>query len=292
MLDYALEIEHFDLHLKKMIELLREKGELDNTIIIVTADNGMPFPRAKGLQYDYSTHLPLAVMWPAGIKNPGRTEHDLISIIDIAPTITRAASMQQSPGFEKTTGRPMQDIFENKKQTDRSFIVLGQERHDYGRPLNQGYPVRSVISDGYLYIHNFKPDLWPVGNPETGYLNTDGSPTKSMILNLRRHGADTTYWQLNFGLHPLEELYDLKTDRNCMFNIAQNPDKQVVRKRLKRKLFAELKEQKDPRMSGKGNVFDNYPFAEESSQNFYERYLRGEILNYQTKWVNPTDYER
>ena len=56
MLDYAFEIEHFDSHLVKMLEILKTKGELDNTIVIVTADNGMPFPRVKGQAYEYSNH--------------------------------------------------------------------------------------------------------------------------------------------------------------------------------------------------------------------------------------------
>ena len=47
MLDYAFEIEYFDNHLVKMLDLLEKKGELENTIVIVTADNGMPFPRVE-----------------------------------------------------------------------------------------------------------------------------------------------------------------------------------------------------------------------------------------------------
>ena len=78
LLDYAFEIEHFDKHLEKMLEVLEKRGELNNTLIIVTADNGMPFPRVKGQAYEYSNHLPLAVMWKKGIKNPGRAVFDLI----------------------------------------------------------------------------------------------------------------------------------------------------------------------------------------------------------------------
>ena len=77
ILDYAFEIEYFDNHLVKMIDILKKKGELENTIIIVTADNGMPFPRVKGQEYEYSNHMPLAIMWGKGIKNPGRTIYDL-----------------------------------------------------------------------------------------------------------------------------------------------------------------------------------------------------------------------
>lgn len=63
MLDYALELEHFDNHLVSILDALEEAGELDNTIVIVTADHGMPFPRCKGQEYEYSNHVPFAVMW-------------------------------------------------------------------------------------------------------------------------------------------------------------------------------------------------------------------------------------
>ena len=96
ILDYAFEIEHFDAHLVKMLDLLEQRGELDNTIVIVTSDNGMPFPRLKGQAYEYSNHMPLAIMWGKKIKNPGRLVTDFISFIDFAPTILEVAGISQS----------------------------------------------------------------------------------------------------------------------------------------------------------------------------------------------------
>ncbi len=58
--DYLFEIEWFDSHLARMIGMLRARGELDNTIIIVTSDNGMPFPGGKTTEYELGTHMPLA----------------------------------------------------------------------------------------------------------------------------------------------------------------------------------------------------------------------------------------
>ena len=85
MLDYALEIEHFDNHLERMLTALEERGQLQNTLVIVTADNGMPFPRVKGQEYEMSNHLPLAIMWPKQIAEPGRTINEFVSFIDYAP---------------------------------------------------------------------------------------------------------------------------------------------------------------------------------------------------------------
>ncbi len=93
MLDYALEVEHFDHHLEQMLTELESRGLLDNTLVVVTADNGMPFPRVKGQEYEMSNHLPLAIMWADGIRRPGRTIDDLVSFIDFAPTFLELAGV-------------------------------------------------------------------------------------------------------------------------------------------------------------------------------------------------------
>ncbi|HSH09657.1 MAG TPA: sulfatase [Oceanipulchritudo sp.] len=295
MLDYAFEIEYADQQLGEILKILEERGQLDNTLIVVTADNGMPFPRCKGLEYEYSNHLPLAIMWKAGIRNPGRSESGFVSFVDFAPTFLKVAGVDwASSGMEPTSGKDLVEIFEDSyRKQDRSYILLGQERHDYGRPGNQGYPIRSIIRNGFLYMHNFKPDLWPAGNPETGYLNTDGSPTKTVILNMRREDADSHYWQLNFGKNPQEQLYHIAVDPECLVNLASREDYLPLKESLRAQLFADLARQGDPRVVGPdGDVFDRYPWSEgDTAKDFYERYMAGQIKEYQTGWVEPTDYE-
>ncbi len=94
--DYLAEIQWFDRHLQSMIDLLRERGELDNTIIVVTSDNGMPFPRAKANLYEYGTHEPLAIYWGKNIPN-GRRVSDLVSFTDFAPTFLETAGIPVPP---------------------------------------------------------------------------------------------------------------------------------------------------------------------------------------------------
>lgn len=294
MLDYAYEIEYYDKQLVKMLDEIERLGELENTVVVVTSDNGMPFPRCKGLQYEYSNHMPLAIMWLSGIKDPGRISPEYVSFIDFAPTFLELAGVEWiKSGMAESPGKSLTDIFiKSEKLKDRSYILLGQERHDYGRPLNQGYPVRSIIKDGFLFQINFKPDLWPAGNPETGYLNTDGSPTKTFIINQRRNGTDISYWNKCFGKHPEEELYNLSIDPECLINLASVESYQKVKDDMKKILVNDLQLQADPRISDNGDVFDNYPFDNAADWNFYERYMNGEIEKYQTNWVNPSDYEK
>ena len=294
MLDYAFEIEHFDTHLVRIIEQLETAGELENTLIVVTSDNGMPFPRVKGNEYEFSNHLPLAIMWPKGIKNPGREITDFVSFIDLAPTFLEVAQLApENSTMASLTGESLLPIFESEKAgrviESRDRVLIGKERHDAGRPDDQGYPIRGIVTDEWLYLRDYEPDRWPAGDPVTGYLNTDGSPTKTWILDARRSGENTDYWDLNFGKLPGEELYDVAKDPDCVTNLAESEAHQEIKTELADRMKSELLQQEDPRMEGKGAIFDNYPIATDSA-NFYERFMNGEPTN--AGWVNESDFEK
>ncbi len=294
MLDYAFELEYFDQHLQRILNLLEERGMKDNTLVVVTADNGMPFPRVKGQEYEMSNHLPLAIMWPAGIQHPGRTIDDYVSFIDFAPTFIELAGLQwQETGMQPSPGRSLTDIFFSKKSgqvnPDRDHVLIGKERHDIGRPHDWGYPIRGIVKDGMLYLHNYEISRWPAGNPETGYLNCDGSPTKTQILDLRRQDVTDYYWRLSFGKRVADELYNVVKDPQCMTNLSGEPPYQSVQANLREQLVHELRAQQDPRVLGHGEVFDNYPYANDGQRGFYERYMSGEKIR--TGWVNPSDFE-
>jgi N-sulfoglucosamine sulfohydrolase len=294
MLDYAFEIEHFDLHLQKMLERLEEEGELERTLVVVTSDNGMPFPRAKGQAYEASNHMPLAIMWPAGIARPGRTVDDFVSFIDLAPTFLDVAGLSEAEsGMLPIEGRSLLDILRSgdsgRIDPQRDHVLVGKERHDVGRPNDQGYPIRGIVTERWLFLINFEPDRWPAGNPETGYLNTDGSPTKTLILEMRRRGENTRYWELSFAERPREELYDLRTDPDCVHDLAADPAQAGRKRRLRERLLDALEAQGDPRVRGEGHVFEEYRYADASGRGFYERYMAGE--NPKAGWVEPTDFE-
>lgn len=294
MLDYAFELEYFDQHLMRILKYLKESGELDNTLIIVTADNGMPFPRVKGQEYDLSNHEPLAVMWKNGIKNPGRIVNDFVSFIDFAPTILELAGLDAaSAGMQPMAGKSLTGIFYSPAagtvDPARDHVLIGKERHDVGRPHDEGYPIRGIVTRDYLYLHNFKTGRWPAGNPETGYLNADGGATKTVCIEAGRNPATIRYWKWSFGKRGADELYQLHSDRYCLDNLSSNPEYKEVMDSLKKELFAALKKQGDPRMFGHGDVFDHYPYADTTDRNFYARWKSGEKLK--TGWVSPSDFD-
>ncbi|MBM3401540.1 MAG: sulfatase [Bacteroidetes bacterium] len=295
MLDYAFEVEYFDKQLGKILEVLKAKGELENTIIVVTSDNGMPFPRTKGYVYEHANHLPLAIMWKNGIKSTGRKVSDYVSFIDFAPTFLEAAGVEQDrSNMQPVTGKSLLPLLKSTKSgridPSRNYVLLGKERTDVGRPDDVGYPIRAIVKDNFIYAINFEPERWPAGNPETGYMDTDGSPTKTELLTANRKGQYTDLWQLNFGKKGKDELFDIAADPYSLKNLTADNRFASKKDNLKTELLTKLKQQNDPRMFGKGDVFDKYPYNAENVRNYYNRYIyKNETIK--AGWIDKTDYE-
>lgn len=293
LLDYAFEIEYMDKQVQKILDYLAASGELENTIIVYTSDHGMPFPRVKGNQYENSNHIPMAVMWKNGIKTTGRKVDDYISFIDLAPTFLQAAGITPTQsGMHPIAGNSLFTIFNSNKngqvETARNFVLVGQERHDIGRPNDWGYPIRGLHKSGMLYLINYEPDRWPACNPETGYLNTDGGATKTFILNQRRSGVEKKFWRLCFGHRFAVELYDIKKDPDCIMNLAGEQKYKLIEESMKIELLSKLKSEGDYRMFGYGHIYENFPGA--VYNNFYERFMKGESLKF--NWINKSDIEK
>lgn len=112
-------------------------------------------------------------------------------------------------------------------------------------------------------MHNFEPDRWPCGDPETGYRDTDGSPTKSRTL---AEGSESIIFRLCYGKRLKEELYNIKNDPECLTNLAEKPEFENLKKEMKNELFALLKQQDDPRVFGPGEIFDQYDFERRNKE--------------------------
>ncbi len=253
--DYAVESEWFDTHLGRILARLEEAGELDNTLVIVTSDHGMPFPRVKGQIYEYGFHLPLAVRFGDG--KAGRKVDDFINVRDFSPTILELAGVDVP---DSVTGRSFVDILRSDRggwvDPARNRMLVGKERHDLGRPNDWGYPVRAIRTPEYLYVRNYEPDRWPAGNPETGYRNCDASPTKTLLVR----GFDE-YYRKSFGKRPAEELYRVDTDPECVEDLAGDPAHAETKKALRTEMQVLLERDGDPRALGQAWVFDTYEYT-------------------------------
>lgn len=279
LLDYATEVEAFDREVGELVAALEASGEAANTLIIVTSDHGMPFPRVKGHTYDDAHRVPFVVRWPAGIARPGTRVPELVSLIDLAPTFLQLHGIT---GLAQVTGKSLTDLFAGTPKEDRSFVLIGRERNDVrarpGTPHGLGYPARGIRMGNLLYVRNFEPDRWPCGNPELGitdtedslwkrferaaqegnpergFIDTDSSPAKTFMESL---GTGNPFWEHSFGKRPSQQLFDLEKDPDCVHNLATTEGEALAR--LSSRLETELKRQEDPRILGKGDIFDNYP---------------------------------
>ncbi|MFC1715498.1 sulfatase [Candidatus Poribacteria bacterium] len=275
MLDYAFEIEWFDEHLGRMLRTLEEMGELDNTLVVVTSDNGAPFPRVKGQMYEDDCHLPLAVRWPEACPG-GRVVDDLVSCVDFAPTFLEVAGAAIPADM---TGSSFLNILESDKsgwiEPTRDAVFLGRECHDLGREGDRGYPVRCIRTREFFYSRNFTPDRWPAGNPETGFTGMDSSPTKDRILELHDQGVDK-WFDLSMGKRPAEELYRITDDSECMQNLAAEPAYAEIKEQLWARLKKMLEDTGDPRIFGNGDIFDTYEYVGwEKASHSWKAYVEG-----------------
>ena len=286
--DYGLEMEYFDSHLMRMIRELEKQGLMDNTIIIVTSDNGMSFPRIKGQCYHDSHHLPLAIMWRGHFPSGALCE-DIVSFTDFAPTILEAAGVSVSV-LGQLEGRSLLPVLRGRAEDDnakRDYICLGKERHDIGRPGDAGYPIRAIVSGEWMYIRNYEPSRDPAGNAETGYLNYDASPTKTLLLGQKR---SSKLFKLSFGRRPKEELYHLGSDPDCIRNLASRLKYRSLKDSLKTVMENQLRADGDPRMFGHGDDFDKYLYSNPVNRNYYDRLMSGEQIPV-PNWISPSDID-
>ena len=267
LLDYALEVEWFDTHLGLALKHLEAAGELDNTLVVVTSDHGMPFPRVKGQIYEHGFHIPLAIRWGKNIPQ-GKVNSDFINARDFAPTFLEAAGLKPAPTM---TGRSFVTMLKTGlPDPSRNVMLIGKERHDLGRPGDAGYPVRAIRTPEFLYIRNYTPDAWPAGNPETGYRNVDDSPTKELLLS----GFDK-YYRMSFGKRAAEELYDMKKDADCINNLAANPGHSKIKRDLRDKMDNMLRAEGDPRALGHADFFDTIEYTG-SGKHSYDTWLKNQ----------------
>jgi len=269
--DYYFEVQRFDRLVGAALESLEGIGELDNTIVLMTGDHGMPFPRCKSNIYDSGARVPLALRWAGKVK-PGRTTDDFVSLTDLAPTLLDIAGL--APPAEMT-GRSLMNVLSSEKSgridPTRQFVLIGKERHvpSQEKPNMGGYPCRAIRTHEFLYIRNFEPDRWPAGTPNheeaairgSWYGDCDNGPTKTfMVENREKDAAHRRLYDLAFGKRPSEELYDVTKDPEQLTNVASDAEYAAIREKLSKQLTAQLKASGDPRVLGGGEKFDRYPY--------------------------------
>ncbi len=262
LLDYANEIEWFDAHLGRIIRKLEEIGELDNTIIIATADNGMAFPAAKANCREYGIHVPFVVRWGNKAK-PNRVVDDLVSFVDVMPTLFEVADIQPSEALP-FSGKSFTNILFSDRQglvdPSRKAVFSARERHSSSRYYNLSYPMRAMRTQDYLLVWNCRPERWPAGAPTQlangeeldAYTDVDWTPEHNLsmlyLMGKRDDPEVEPYIQNALGKRPEFELFDIRQDPGCTKNLINEPELAQVKDRLISELMEYLKETDDPRL--------------------------------------------
>jgi N-sulfoglucosamine sulfohydrolase len=273
ILDYCVEIEHFDTHLARMLAQLEKAGELANTLVIVTSDNGMSFPRAKANLFEFGFHMPLAMRWPEAVPG-GRTVEDLIGFVDLTATILDAAGVAHPGGEFPLAGRSFLDLLRSEKQglvdPTRNAVYAARERHSSSRYNNWTYPQRALRTPDFLYIRNFRPERWPAGDPvvligkgesagpHSGYKDIDACPSLDFLIENADDPKIGPFLQLATAKRPAEELYDIRKDPDCLYNLAAETSMEETRAALAEQLETKLRETGDARILDGGEIWETY----------------------------------
>jgi N-sulfoglucosamine sulfohydrolase len=261
ILDYYFEVQRMDRDAGDIIRTLEAAGQLDNTFIVWTSDNGMPFPRAKANLYDGGSHVPLAVRFPETVK-AGRTLDEFVVLTDLAPTLLEAAGLKPNPDM---TGRSLLPLLADRTQAGRDKVFLERERHANVRRGDLGYPARAVRTKDFLYIRNLRPDRWPAGDPEMYFSvgefgDIDGGPSKDLLLARQSDPAIARFFTLATAKRPAEELYDLRKDAGQLDNVAARAEYAQAKKALRAALDQWMRDTADPRATTDDDRWDRYPY--------------------------------
>lgn len=261
LMDYYAAVKRFDQTVEEAIALLKKNGQYDNTLIIVTSDNGMPFPRVKANAYDASTNIPLVMRFGKNFKSGRRTE--FVSLSDIASTILDAMNVKPSGAVGGKSLLPL--LVTGAKDPRFDLVFTERERHAFVRENNVSYPMRAVRTNQYLYIENLKPERWPAGDPKSGqatgaFGDIDAGLAKQFLVENRANPAYQQYVGWSLEKRPAIELYDLIKDPNQLKNVAGDKQYAKVKLEMGAKMSIWRKKTSDPLLLSKGDIFDTYPY--------------------------------
>lgn len=234
---YCAEVNRVDRTIDGVLDVLRQRGLMDSTMIIFCGDNGAALPHGKGSLYDPGSNVPFFVRWP-GVVKPGGDARALISAEDFAPTLLAAAGIEPGP---KMTGLSFLPLLKGEPYAPRKHLFV--ERGPHGSApvrvdmANSSYDLsRAVRSDRYKFIYNCTPWI-----PYAPVDSASGAAWKEMQAangaGSLAPGLRATYFT---APRPVYELYDLETDPSELDNLSGTPDLATVEAELREALAEKM----------------------------------------------------
>ena len=123
---YYDEVSRMDEYVGKVVAELKRQEVFDNTVLIVMADNGRPFPRCKTTMYDSGIRTPFVVSWPQEV-DAGQVNKNLVSSVDIAATFVELAGIDIPGSFQ---GKSFARGLRNASAVSREYIFAEHNWHD------------------------------------------------------------------------------------------------------------------------------------------------------------------
>ncbi|MCL3781152.1 heparan N-sulfatase [Prolixibacteraceae bacterium JC049] len=229
---YYKEVSRFDYYVGKVIDELKQQKVLDNTLVIVMADNGRPFPRDKTRLYDSGIITPFIVHFPKEIETTNQVCESLLSVIDIAPTITELAGVKPSEMFQ---GKSFRTLLHHPDKEFRDYVFAEHNWHDY-----KAYE-RMVRTKQFLYIENGLPEQANIGAADV----LNGGAGKALLMGMQKQCLNEIQKKPFLIPQPQVELYNCIDDPNQFKNIAGQEDSKSIQKKLKRILSQWQRKTKD-----------------------------------------------
>ena len=208
--EYYHEVSRFDHYIGLVIAELKRQDVLGNTMIVIAADNGRPFPRCKARLYDSGIKTPWVVHYPEMIKSPSVSK-SFISVIDLSATCLELAGVEKPPCIQ---GQSFVPILKNPQTSIRELLFSEQNWHVYKNHA------RMVRFGDFVYIKNNYPDQLNLSS------ESDTKYPAGMEL-WKAHAAGTTapqQQQVFANPCPSEELFKISKDLNQLSNLSNNPE--------------------------------------------------------------------
>jgi arylsulfatase A-like enzyme len=217
-------IRFMDEAVGRILQALEESRLDRNTLVLFTTDHGMAFPRAKGTLYDPGIGTALILRRPKEEGRDRRAVSDLISSIDIAPTLLEAAGVAAPAEMQ---GRSFLRLLTGEAYEPRECVFSEKNFHDCYDP------VRAVRTGRYKYLRSFER-------------------RRNIVLasDLQRSSASAEMWPWARRARPAEELYDLEADPWEMHNLAGRPEVAAVRAGLAQRVVQWMTDTDDPLLRG------------------------------------------
>ncbi|MBC2593997.1 sulfatase [Ruficoccus amylovorans] len=224
MAEYRHAVAHSDTCIGRVLDAIRQHGLDKNSLVIITTDHGIAFPRMKCNLTAHGTGVTLMMDYP-GNPASGQAVDALVSHLDVYPTVCDLLGL---PAPEHLEGFSMRPLFEGSAPEIREDLFSEVSFHAASEPM------RSVRTQRYNLIRLFDQDL------RRPLSNIDQSPSKALLLK--------TGW----GETPREEiqLYDLLLDPNESRNLAHDPACADILTEMNQRLENWMHDTDDPLLNG------------------------------------------